>query len=256
MIDDIQERLQDYWAWLKDNTAVRYADDTDWVEITTPYLDRRNDYLQIYARRQNGNYILTDDGYTLVDLLQSGCSFDTPKRASILRAALAGFGVQQDGNNLEVRATKKDFAQKKHDLVQAMLAVNDMFYLAQPLVKSLFVEDVTNWLDEHEVRYTENIKLSGKSGLDHRFHIVIPKSRNQPERILQAINKPDRQVIEPFIFAWEDTREVRSPNSTAYALLNDQDKRVTSNALAALEAYDVVPILWSNREQAGEALAA
>ncbi len=34
------------------------------------------------------------------------------------------------------------------------LAVNDMFYLAVPMVASLFYEDVVAWLDVHEVRYT------------------------------------------------------------------------------------------------------
>ena len=31
-------------------------------------------------------------------------------------------------------------------LLQAMLAVNDMFYLAVPMVASLFYEDVVAWL--------------------------------------------------------------------------------------------------------------
>ena len=256
MMNEIQERLDDYWFWLRDNTSTRQASDADWIEITTPYLDHHNDHLQIYARRQNGNYILTDDGYTLVDLMQSGCALDTPKRQSILKTTLLSYGVQLDGNNLEVKATKKDFAQRKHDLIQAMLAVNDMFYLAQPLVQSLFVEDVTNWLDERDVRYTGNIKLTGRSGLDHRFDIVIPKSRHQPERIVQVITRPDRNMIQPFIFGWEDTRGVRPADSKAYAILNDNNRPVASNVRTALEAYDLGPIPWSKREAAVLALAA
>ena len=256
MMNEIQARLDDYWAWLRDNTSIRQADDTDWVEITTPYLDHHNDHLQIYAQRQNGNYTLTDDGYTLVDLIQSGCALDSPKRQQHLRTTLSSYGVRLDGNRLEVRATKKDFAQRKHDLVQAMLAVNDMFYLARTTVLNLFIEDVTKWRDEGDVRYTGNIKLSGKSGLDHRFDIVIPKSRYQPERIVQAITRPNRAMIEPFIFAWEDTRDIRPPESRAFALLNDQDQKVSAGVFKALEAYDVAPVLWSRRDSQLEALAA
>ena len=52
MINEIQTLLDQYMKWLKDKTALRQIE--DWVEITTPYLDRHNDYIQIYARRENG----------------------------------------------------------------------------------------------------------------------------------------------------------------------------------------------------------
>lgn len=74
----------------------------DWVEITTPYLDRHNDYLQIYARRQNGSYILTDDGYILSELELSGCKLESPKRLALLQMTLNEFGVKLIDGALEV----------------------------------------------------------------------------------------------------------------------------------------------------------
>ena len=85
---------------------------------------------------------------TIDDLELSGCTLDSPKSKALLRTTLNGFGVQLDGNHkaLVVRTTAKDFALKKHNLLQAMLAVNDLFYLATPMVRSFFVEDVEAWL--------------------------------------------------------------------------------------------------------------
>ncbi|PIV81880.1 hypothetical protein COW53_01960 [bacterium CG17_big_fil_post_rev_8_21_14_2_50_64_8] len=54
MTRDIQNLLDAYHVWLKDKTALRQID--EWVEITTPYLDRHNDYVQIYAKRGNGGF--------------------------------------------------------------------------------------------------------------------------------------------------------------------------------------------------------
>ena len=121
-----------------------------WVEITTPYLDRHNDYVQIYARRDNGGFLLTDDAYTINDLETSGCTLDSPKRKDLLQLTLHGFGVQlsKDPPELQVHTSAENFPLCKHNLVQAMLAVNDLFYLAQPTVASLFYEDVVAWLDE------------------------------------------------------------------------------------------------------------
>ena len=56
-----------------------------------------------------------------------------------------------------------------------MLAVSDLLYLAEPVVKSLFFEDVVMWLDEADVRYTPKIKFTRISGYDHLFDFVISK---------------------------------------------------------------------------------
>jgi hypothetical protein len=66
---------------------------SSWVEITTPYLNRHNDSLPIYAREENGGYILTDDSYTIHDLEASGCNLHTEKWQDLLKMT-NGFGVR------------------------------------------------------------------------------------------------------------------------------------------------------------------
>lgn len=254
MINEVQSLLDQYWAWLKDRTTLRQID--DWVEITTPYVDRHNDHIQIYARRRDGGFVLTDDGYVLQDLEQSGCKIDSAKRQSLLRMTLNGFGVQLNDQALEVHASPDNFALRKHSLVQAVLAVNDLFYLAAPMVASLFYEDVVAWLDLSEVRYTPKVKFTGKSGYDHLFDFVIPKSRVQPERIVRAISRPSRDTAQAMAFSWIDTKEVRPPESRAYAILNDSEHPISESVLDAMRNYDVRPVLWSVRDQVRQELAA
>lgn len=254
MISEIQNLLDKYTQWLKEKTQVRQVD--DWVEITTPYLDRHNDSLQIYAQRRGTEYILTDAGYILQDLEQSGCKLDTPKRKALLMMTLNGFGVKLNRDMLEVHASAENFAPSKHNLIQAMLAVNDLFSLATPMTASLFYEDVVAWLDAHEIRYTSNIKFTGHSGYDHLFDFIIPKSRNQPERIIRAISSPNRETAQVVAFSWFDSKEVRPPDSKAYAILNDTDRPVQVNVLDALKSYDVKPVVWSMRNQVVDELTA
>jgi hypothetical protein len=254
MIQDIERLMDAYYTWLRDKTAMRRID--QWVEITTPYLDRHNDYVQIYAKKANGGFILTDDGYTIEDLEQSGCRLESRKRQDLLTMTLNGFGVRLEGKALQVQASPDNFALRKHNLVQAMLAVNDMFFLAVPMVASLFYEDVVSWLDLHEVRYTPKVKFTGKTGYDHLFDFVIPKSRRQPERIVQTINRPSRETAQAIVLSWIDTKEVRSPDSRAYALLNDSEQDVSPAVIEALRSYSVRPVPWSLRETVREELAA
>jgi hypothetical protein len=255
MIQDIQELIDQYLRWLRDKTILQQVDE-QWIEVTTPYLDRHNDYMQVYVRRDNGGYTLTDDGHVLTDLTVSGCDLTTEKRKRLLATTLNGFGVKLDGQALTVRASKTEFALRKHNLIQAMLAVNDLFSLASPFVASLFREDVEAWLSSNQVRYVPQVKFAGASGYDHYFDFAIPSSDSVPERILRTINQPNKNSAQSLVFAWIDTRESRPTHSQAYAILNDTESPVPASVADALSSYEVVPVAWSERERALPRLAA
>jgi hypothetical protein len=170
---------------------------------------------------------------------------------------LSGFGVRMNSEALEVHASPENFPTRKHNLIQAILAVNDLFYLAQPVVERLFFEDVIAWLDASDIRYTPRVKFTGISGFDHLFDFVIPKSAGkQPERIVQAINRPTRDTAEAFIYKWSDTREVRPPDSKAYAVLNDFEQSISGGILDAFRNYQIHPVAWSHRDRFVTELAA
>ena len=255
IVNEIANLLRDYHTWVKDKTTLREVNGS-WVEITTPYLDRHNDMLQIYARRENGGFVLSDDSYIIHDLEASGCTLETDKRKELLRMTLNGFGVKLNHEAIEVHATTETFPLRKHSLIQAMLAVNDLFYLAKPVVESLFFEDVVAWLDEQDIRYTPKVKFTGTSGYDQLFDFVIPKSRSLPERIVQAITRPTRETATSFIYAWNDTRPVRAPDSKAYAVLNDIEQTVSPSVLDAFRNYQIEPVPWSTRASVVATLAA
>jgi len=250
-IGDLVER---YHTWLRDRTILKKM--RQWTEITTPFLDRHNDCIQIYARREDGGFLLTDDAYTLNDLEISGCGLDTPKRKELLQTTLNGFGIKLVDGALQVHATAENFAARKHNLVQAVLAVNDLFYLASPTLKSLFLEDVAVWLDLNGVRYLPRVKIPGLSGFDHVFDFAIPKSSSRPERLVKAVGNPNRDSAQSYAFAWLDTQPTRPKNAAAYAIINDSDRAVSTTVTDAFSAYGISSIIWSQRDTASSDLAA
>lgn len=251
---DIERLLENYWAWLRERMLTREVG--DWTEITTPYLDRHNDYIQIYGRSSDGRLHLTDGGETVQDLLQSGFNFKSEKRQEILKYILAGFQVELRDGEICVEADERNFPLKKHNLIQAILSLNDMFFLAAPTIESLFFEDVSGWLDEFDIRHTDRVKFPGHSGFDYVFDFVIPKSRIEPERIIRAINNPTKTTAQNYILAWVDTRENRPKNSVALAMLNDNAKPTSEDVEDAFRAYGIVPVNWSQRNQIVERLMA
>src|ERR1700687_1050663 len=251
---ECQNLIDAYVVGLRQGLSVEEVGEA--CELTTPFLDRHNDHLQVYATRHNGNIILSDDGYILSDLRTSGLEVDTPKRRMVLDSVLKGLGVRAENEQLLVEASAANLGQRLHSLVQAMLAVNDMFVMAQPRVASFFFEDVRNFLDSHDVRYTPRLKLAGKSGYDHGVDFLIPKSRKRPERILQAIAAPKKDNIFAYLWTLSDTRAARTGESEAesYAFLNDPEQAVGGDVIEALNAYRVIPAIWSQRSNYVDAL--
>lgn len=254
---ECQKLIESYVAWLRKGLSVEQVGEA--CELTTPFLDRHNDHLQVYATRRNGSIVLSDDGYILSDLRTSGLEVDTRKRKMVLDGVLNGLGVRTENNQLVVEASASNLGQRLHSLVQAMLAVNDMFVMAQTRVASFFFEDVQNFLDSNDIRYAARVKLAGKSGYDHGVDFLIPKSRKRPERILQAIATPKKENISAYLWTLSDTRAARTvgpaAEAEAYVFLNDQDQQVGGDVIEALNAYNVTPAIWSQRSQYVEALA-
>lgn len=244
LLEDVQCLMNDYLSWLKNKTILKQLND-EWIEIETPYLDRHNDCLSIYLRRYEDNFELTDGGYIINDLRMSGCSLDKGQRHSILLQTLNAFGIKLNKDEaLITRASLKDFPVKKHNLIQAMITINDLFFTTTMYIEKLFLEYVRDWLEKNDVRYSENIKIGGKTGFDQVFNFIIPKSKRFPERFVQAINTPKKENVQSILFRWEDIKTERK-NAKLYVVLNDKNNKLPDNLITALRNYDLCPILWT-----------
>ena len=123
----IEHLIENYFEWLKEKTILKQVEDC--VEITTPFTDRHNDLIQIYFKKNEN--VLTDDGHTLADLKLSGFLYDNEKHRQVLFGILNGLGIVQSDNELLVSVNQDNFSLKKHNLIQAILAVNSLSYSLQ-----------------------------------------------------------------------------------------------------------------------------
>ena len=242
--------IQEYLNWIKDNTIVKAVNGGGISSISTPFLDRHNDHLNIYLSREGDNFLLTDNGYTIADLKMSGIKLNTPKRESILRTSLNGFGVRiNTDNELFVYANPSNLGQKKHYLIQAILAVNDMFNLSQETLTSLFKEDVELYLLRNDIYFSKDIKLTGKSGFDHNIDFLIPRSRNKPERLIKTVNTPKKNNVLNAIIAFNDISQLRAVDTSNYVIYNDAEKDASKDVILALDNYNVQAVPWTQRER-------
>lgn len=247
LVEEATEYVASYLSWLKTNLRVTQLDGA--AVISTPFLDRHNDEIEIFVERRGDHVVLSDDGYTLRDLASSGVDLSSGTRNSHLRRILAGFGVSVEGDELVVRATSSEFGQKKHNLLQAILSVDDLYVTAHEQVLQFFREDVEKFLLSSRVPVFPDLKLSGKSGFDHHFDIGLPASPSSPVRVLQTVNNLRKESVSSLAFAVRDVRDARGVDALgAYAMINDSEKAPKPEHLSALQAWGIKPLLWSKRQ--------
>lgn len=242
-----QQLIDSYIDWLKEKITSREIGNA--IEITSPLMDRHNDFLQIYVVPDGDQLRVTDDGYILNDLLLSGCDVDVSnKRKEVLNSLLRGYGVSRSVNNeLYINATIENFPQRKHMLVQAMLTVNDMFLTTRETVESIFWEDVEMFLLSNDIRFTDRVNFTGKSGFIQSFDFLIPRSKKRGDRLIRALSNPTKTSAQNVLFAWEDIKNNRREDTTLFTIINDNQKKISNEVISALHQYDVKTILWSQR---------
>ncbi|MGM9630431.1 DUF1828 domain-containing protein [Butyricicoccus sp.] len=243
---DIQKMINDYTDWLNRGfTAIKIG---EYYELTTPYLDRYNDHLQIYVKQEaNGSYLLTDDGDIITNLKSAGISISrSPKRKDMLARIARNFGVSINGSALEIQATKSNYPQKKHMLLQAMMTIDDMFIAEPNNIKSFFAEDVGLFLDSQGIYYSRDFSLVGKTGSLYVYDYHLQRTKTKPERFCKAINHVSENSRNLALFNWVDTKERRTDASQLILFLNDE-KGIKDSDLEAFQSYDVNCILWSER---------
>lgn len=117
----VEDVLHRYWGWCRGSFKITKIDDGTY-EITVPYLDRCNDWFQIYCTiTENGEIVLSDDGFIF------GNSRLTTDRAEKIKRVLKRFGVDRQGRAL-IKSVEYDIPMSLpvslHSYIQALISVD------------------------------------------------------------------------------------------------------------------------------------
>ncbi|CAN5130900.1 DUF1829 domain-containing protein [soil metagenome] len=247
MIVDTGHRLvENFVEWLRGEIA--FVDlSGGWTELTVPFLDPHNDYIQIYVRSSAAGLTFTDEGFVMADFEFSGINL-TPARTEYIDDSLRRFGVDRDSNNALIMETPvEDAPVAFNSFVQAILAVGALHATISPAAINLFAELVEQWFGLLDVPYSRNHRIAGKTTFSHHFDFFIPKRNGTAEQWVRTMNRPNRDSIKDLLFAATDIGGVR-PEFQAVAVLNDADAPVGQEELDALHAYNVQTIRWAHRD--------
>ncbi len=250
---DIHRLLSSYYEYLNGGFEVNTID-PKCHEIITPFLDRHNDNISFYVDFTGDDVVkLSDGGETIQDLKMSGFEFNGQKRNKRLETTLNGFGIFKDNDELFVTATPSDFAKKQHNIIQALISVNDMFAPGK-VGGGFFYDEVENFFNSIDARYAPNISIEGRSHLSHKFEFLISRSKKEPERLIKLLNNPKKDNLKATLFNFTDLNDDRNL-SDKIIIFNDSDGENQDIALATRE-LNIKLLKWSSIKDYSGYLAA
>lgn len=240
---DVQELIDNYAEWLRHE--ITFKKTGEYYEITTPFLNSANDYLQFYVKQEDNEILFSDDGDIAHDLELNGLSL-TSARKKLLKQLVSSYGVQLDGRELVAKGPISMFPQKKHMFVQAMLSVDDMFMTSKGKVSSFFLDDIKQFFQENEIYCADDVQFTGISGYSHVYDFLLQRSKHHPERLCRALNNATKSNMENVLFAWQDTKPVRKTDSKLIVMVNDENP-IARGVTEGFQNYGAYVLKWSQR---------
>lgn len=250
-MSNISSYIDDYYTWLKSKTDI-IKGDNGWNLVITPFVGIFNDNIEIYIKQEYNNLYITDHGNTLDNLKMIGVNMQgSQKRRNILNGILFNYGIKTKNNELYIECDKKNFAQAKYNFVSALLEINDLEILSESNVKAIFKDDVKNWFDENRINYDVDLILRGGSGLEFTFDFHMSSFDN--EIISKSFNSVTHSNLTSFLYAFNDVKTERESINrkkvNAVAIINDLNKKPSSEYLEAIKNDGAKYILWSEKDK-------
>ena len=130
---------------------VRLADEgVNRFRVFTPFLFNDGDHLAIVLRQEGNRWVLTDEGHTYMHLTYDLAEKELQKgvRQKVITNALAMFQVEDRSGELVLYIPESRFGDALYSYVQALLKITDVSYLSRERVRSTFMADFQDLLQE------------------------------------------------------------------------------------------------------------
>ena len=126
------------------------SEGVDRYRVFTPFLFEDGDHLAIVLKREQGRWILSDEGHTYMHLTYDLDEKDLQRgtRQKISTSALSAFSVNDRNGELTLGIQDNHYGDALYSFVQALLKISDVTYLSRDRVRSTFMEDFRTFMQE------------------------------------------------------------------------------------------------------------
>ncbi|MDA5388987.1 DUF1828 domain-containing protein [Loigolactobacillus backii] len=246
----------EYFDWLSEQESFSDVGSASRpvVEIKTPFLDDFSDGIDLYLYPdQDGQVLITDNGYTLDGLSTKGILFDkrSKTRNKIMADVLDTFGIEKQMNSkkLFIITKRNDFPNAKQRLLQGILKIIDLTYTESKSVFSLFTDEVANILTAKQILYNRSRAVVAPNGRSFIFDFMIPTKRNG-DTLVRTFHSP-QFTNSAKVFSWDASyigRFTTNKPGKFIAVIDDQNAKQE-------QVNDFIAILNSEQQSSIEGIS-
>lgn len=224
------------------------------VRIRTPYLYPDGDFIDLYLKKKEDDYILTDLGETLRWLRMQTVSIKrTEKQEELIRDTLSTFKVEKYRGMLILRFSKKEeIAAAVTDLSQAVFRISDIWFTFKTKTFKSIVDKVAKFLGEQNIKFETNKQFDGLSGRKRKVDFYIKSTDHESLiDVLSTASKSSANTRSDSVYTvWSDLSYLQenSGHSKFISLFDDYVDIWTPENFRLLEEVSTVAY-WSRKEE-------
>ncbi len=220
------------------------------LKLITPYLYPDNDLVEVYVEElPNGRVRVTDLGETTRHLHTQGFDvFASPKRKFIAETTASRVNALFENGVIKKEGTLEELGPMLFDVIVAARGVADLIYTSRAYEPAPFVDEVAEFLKEHQFHFEQRVPVRGTSGREYRVAFWV-----KPSVYLQPISAEFQRALKPRVDAvlrmWVDIDR----KALKFTVLNDVDFSWPEPDPILLSRFSRV-FRWSIREELADAL--
>jgi hypothetical protein len=199
------------------------------IRMSVPFQNPDGSKIDLFLKKENGHWILSDLGLTTSNLLDLHVKlWTTKKRKQIVSDICQSLCIQQNGGQFQIIIPDAKMAELPESMVrlaQGCLRISDLAFTQRLRSQSVFREDVEEFLATTDLPYEENIELPGQYGVPIQIDFrVSGSSQTSLLQTLSTANSAAAHGLSTEVFRrWYDLSTYRTKNQflTFYDTNND-----------------------------------
>lgn len=197
----------------------------DRFRVFTPFIFEDGDHLSIVLKKENGYWMLSDEGHTYMHLTYrlGEDDLESDTRQKIISNTLSEFQVQDRLGELILKISDEHYGEALYKFAQALLKICDITYLSRERIKSTFYEDFRALI-------SENIPKE-------RYIFDWYDTRHDPEGVYK-VDCHINNMIEPLhIYALPNDTRIRD---ATISILQFEKWRVSFRPIAIFQDAEII----------------
>lgn len=193
--------------------------------VFSPFMFDDGDHLAIVLRREANQWLLGDEGHTLMHLSYDldEQSLQTGTRASLIANALSVFEVEDRDGELVLRVPDEQFGNALYSYIQALMKITDVTYLTRERVRSTFMDDFEAFIEENVSEDRRTFDWHDSYYDPEAMYVVDCRINHQEQPLLVYALPNDDKVRDATIGLHQFENWYRKPQHSLAVFENQED---------------------------------